>query len=387
MHTLTHWIKQSALPFWGTRGVDHSTGGFHERMHLDGTPDRDVPRRAMVLARQIYVHAHAAALGWYPAGKERAFQALEVLLTRYRSPDGAPGYVHSVAADGTIANSSRDTYAHTFILLGLAWLARTSGDAQINSLIEETLAFIDGPLSASDGTLLEGLPPSVPRRQNPHMHFYEALLALHEAIAFPSAIKRAQQIRSLLPSHFLDVNGGLVEFFDDDWQIWAGKGGGLKEPGHYAEWSWLLRKHDRLTGANADPLAEHLFARAVDFLDPNTGFLPDYCDDTEQALTVTRRCWPQTEMLKAWLAEYEWGGSESVDRADQLMRNVMKHYIRADTPGLWNEQFDSTGRPLIFYVPASTLYHLFCAAAEYERVREIPSGEPDALNNVARTTT
>ena len=29
------WMKQEALPFWGTVGVDETRGGFHERLGFD----------------------------------------------------------------------------------------------------------------------------------------------------------------------------------------------------------------------------------------------------------------------------------------------------------------------------------------------------------------
>jgi mannose/cellobiose epimerase-like protein (N-acyl-D-glucosamine 2-epimerase family) len=42
------WTKETALPFWGTTGVDQARGGFHERLDLAGKPVLDVPKRLMV---------------------------------------------------------------------------------------------------------------------------------------------------------------------------------------------------------------------------------------------------------------------------------------------------------------------------------------------------
>src|SRR3954463_14895531 len=97
---LRHWATEVALPLWSTTGFDTKRGGFHERLHLDGTPDHDAPRRTRVQARQIYVFAHAAVLGWYPEGIELALRAFEVIIDRRRAPDGAPGYVRILAPDG-----------------------------------------------------------------------------------------------------------------------------------------------------------------------------------------------------------------------------------------------------------------------------------------------
>jgi mannose/cellobiose epimerase-like protein (N-acyl-D-glucosamine 2-epimerase family) len=46
------WLKEVALPYWGTVGVDHRRGGFHERLTLKGGPVLDVPKRPMVQFRR-----------------------------------------------------------------------------------------------------------------------------------------------------------------------------------------------------------------------------------------------------------------------------------------------------------------------------------------------
>ena len=66
------WIRNEALPFWGTAGVDHARGGFHERLDLAGAPITDVPKRLMVQSRQLYVFCHAGALGWFADARHLA---------------------------------------------------------------------------------------------------------------------------------------------------------------------------------------------------------------------------------------------------------------------------------------------------------------------------
>jgi mannose/cellobiose epimerase-like protein (N-acyl-D-glucosamine 2-epimerase family) len=376
--SLRSWAIETALPFWAGAGVDAERGGFHERMQLDGTPDRACPRRTRVQARQIYVYAHAAALGWYPEGTGVALHALEFMLAKCRAPDGAPGYVHLLAADNSVLDPLRDTYDHAFVLLALAWLARASGDAQVRALIDEVLAFMDERLSASDGTLLEGClplfeqkPPPEPRRQNPHMHAYESMLALQETIAHPRARVRADALRNLLEAKFLDARTGTIgEYFTDDWRRWPDARGELAEPGHHAEWSWLLRRHQRLCGVAAEPLADHLLKVARRATDPATGFLVDEVDRAGAIRKSSRRCWPQTELAKALLAAAEAGSPRAADEAADVLRGIEAHYLAGPFPGGWIDQFDASGRRLADTIPASTFYHLFGAIAEADRVLE-----------------
>jgi mannose/cellobiose epimerase-like protein (N-acyl-D-glucosamine 2-epimerase family) len=367
--SLRHWATDVALPLWATSGFDDIRGGFHERLHLNGTADIEAARRTRVQARQIYVFSHAAVLGWYPDGARVANRAFEFMLDKCHSPDGKPGFVHLLEPTNAIANPLRDLYDHAFILLALGWLARATNDAQVTALIDEILAFLDEHLAAGDGTFYEGVPRTVPRRQNPHMHLLEAMLGLHQTINHPEALTRAAALRNLLVGKFLDPDTHtLREYFTEGWEPCSGQDGDLREPGHHAEWVWLIRTHERLTGQASDPLAGALLDWATTSAQPSTGFLIDEAEPTAQVRHGTRRLWPQTELAKACLVESEVGRAGAADDARRTLANIVTHYLAGPKPGLWFDQFDPTGRPISQYVPASSLYHIFCAIAEADRV-------------------
>src|SRR5882757_8838887 len=122
---------EHALPLWSTEGWDPATGGFVERLDQDGRADRLAPRRVRVQARQIYCFAKAAQMGWYPEGREIALRGLEHLLARAKAPDGRPGYVHTLAPDGSVLDPLRDSYDHAFVLLALSTVYALDRDAQV----------------------------------------------------------------------------------------------------------------------------------------------------------------------------------------------------------------------------------------------------------------
>ena len=78
----------------------------------------------MVQGRQLYVYCHAGLLGWYPGSRRLADDCVHHMITAFYRRDGRPGWIHSLAPDGSIASDVRDTYAHAFVLLGLAWYHR-----------------------------------------------------------------------------------------------------------------------------------------------------------------------------------------------------------------------------------------------------------------------
>ncbi|KRD96153.1 hypothetical protein ASE63_12085 [Bosea sp. Root381] len=364
---LSRWLCDEALPFWQSRGRDVVFGGVHERLRWDGAPDVATAKRVRVQARQIYCYSHASALGWFD-GLGFAGATLDWLLEKAASPDGGPGFVHLLQPDGSVANPLRDTYDHAFILLALAWYAKASGDAQARALIGATLDFLDEWMLCTDGSYREGVPPALPRRQNPHMHLFEAMLALHETLAFPGALERAGKLRSMLLERFLAPTGLLLEFFDDDWRPASGDVGRIVEPGHLAEWCWLLRRYERAAGLAPDTLPSALIDAAEATADPATGFLIDEAFSDGTCSRRSRRLWPQTEWAKAWLSEQRAGRPGAGAKAAHALGQLSTCYLGQPLPGAWIDQMDDTGRPLVDTIPASTLYHVFAAAVEADAV-------------------
>jgi mannose/cellobiose epimerase-like protein (N-acyl-D-glucosamine 2-epimerase family) len=365
---LRAWIVERALPLWATAGLDARRGGFQERLRLDGTPDLACDRRLMVQARQAYVYAHAAVLGWHDGAARLALRGVGHMLASYRGRNGLPGFADSLTAEGAVADARRDTYAHAFVLLALGWTIRATGDARFLPVVDETLAFVDEHLTAPDGSLLEGVPHCLPRRQNPHMHMFEAMLALHETIAHAGALPRARRILDLLRVKFVDPETQtLREYFDAHWQPAAGQAGDVIEPGHHAEWAWLLRKYQRLSGERGDDLANALTATAARFADAR-GLLIDEADRSGALRKPSRRLWPQTEMAKAWLAAHEAGQGGAAERAGAVLQALADDYLAGPFAGGWHDRLDADGRPDVPFVPASAFYHLFTAIAEADRV-------------------
>lgn len=366
---LARWVCDEALPFWQSSGWDQAFGGVHERLHRDGSPDLVTAKRVRVQARQIYCYAHATDLGWCD-GLRFAGSILEWMVEKAGRNGRGPGFAHLLHPDGRVSDPLCDTYDHAFILLALTWYVKVSGDSQARDLIDETLAFLDETMLCADGSYREGLPPSLPRRQNPHMHLFEAMLALHETIAYPGALERAGRLRAMLTQRFLHPAPVLREFFDDAWQPAANGVGRIVEPGHQAEWCWLLRRYERAAGLPPDALPSALIDAAETTADPATGFLIDeaFADGTPSR--TSRRLWPQTEWAKAWLSEQRIGRKGAHARATHALNQLSAAYLGQPLPGGWIDQIDETGRPMVDTIPASTLYHVFAAAVETDAACE-----------------
>lgn len=366
---LTRWLRDDVLPFWAHSGRDPKTGLFLERFLPDRTPDRLAPLRVRVQFRQIYCLSHAAVLGWFPQGAEIALAAWEATRKHFWNAKDGGGFFHILSADGAVTDSRHDSYDHAFAILGLSWLARATGEKRLLAELDELLAYIDRRLTDANGILREGDPHSLPRRQNPQMHWFEAMLAMHDAVAHPQALERAARYRHFFETVLFDrPTGTLGEYFTEDWKHAPGEAGASVEPGHQAEWTWLLRSHERLAKLPQSAEASILLETARASADPVLGLLVDETDRQHRIRKGTRRSWLQTELAKAWIAEAEVGRPGARAQALNALAALDRHYLRQPFHEGWTDQLDEKGRPLPGPVPASTLYHIQVAIVEADRV-------------------
>ena len=357
-------MVENSLPLWAGAGWDRTTGGFVERLDREGRADQNAPRRVRVQARQIFCFAKAAHIGWYPEGRAIALKGLDYLLSKARG-DSQLGFAHILAPDGSVVNPMRDTYDHAFVLLALASAYSLDHDAQILAEINLLLSFLDSKLRSPHGGFIEGLPVSLPRRQNPQMHLFEAMIAAFDATHDALFQQRAGELFALFTTNLYDKQKNILgEYFEDDWSAIQPH---QVEPGHQAEWVWLLKGFERITSCPTAQYRTQLLTSALRYTDA-TGCLIDEGSADGTILKSTRRCWPQTEIAKAWIAQAEAGDAEAPREARAALMRLQRHYLNHPVAGGWYDQFDENDHSLVDWMPASTFYHVLCAVSEAERV-------------------
>ena len=376
--TLRPWLIGHVCPFWLARIYDPA-GGFFEQLDASGAAVREARRTSLVQARLIYVFSHAYVLGGDDAFRRAAEHGLAFLLRAFRATDGA--WMHVVAVDGSVIDETRDAYDHAFVLFALAWFYNATGDASAIQLADATWSVMQRHLADRRyGGFQEQYAPDqmdlkLPRRQNPHMHLLEALLALHAVTGEKSWLRRAATLVDLFKMRFLDAEtGALIEFFGPDWTPAPGAEGLLREPGHQFEWVWLLFEfHRAMDDESVVPYAERLFAfgsrHGAEPGGATRGALYDGVDARGTVVAATKLLWPQTEFIKACVARAEWLDDPAAWPALRAQLGLIgKHFMRPDGAN-WHNQLDSEGRPLGEVTPARVLYHLFLAAAEVDRLQ------------------
>jgi mannose-6-phosphate isomerase len=359
----THLLDE-LLPLWASHGLDRKHGGCWSRLGPDRKPLPDGQKRMLVHARQVYAFTRGVELGAGSFARDAAQHALEFWLERFRDARHG-GWFRTTDDAGAPLDRSKDLYDHAFAVFALAHHARATGASDSLRLARETLGWVRDHLTdRAAGGYLEGAsesgqPVLGPRRQNPHMHWFEALLALHAAAPDSALVDDARALLELLERRWVDSTTDLLgEHFDPAWRPLPGEPGDVVEPGHHFEWVWLLERFAELQPeSRAGDLATRLFERAEALgVDPDGGVLDQLHRDGRPKLT-TKRLWPQTERLKALAAR---GLRPALERA---LERCLARYVDPSTGG-WREQLDREGRAVGTAQNATSVYHVVFALGE-----------------------
>ncbi|WDI30452.1 AGE family epimerase/isomerase [Hyphococcus flavus] len=370
------WFVDDALPLWLEQGYDNERGGFYEALNFDATPSAGRSRRVRVQTRQIHTFSQAGIRGWHNDAESLAAKGFEYFLEKACPDNGERGCVHLIDDDGEIIDDKRDLYDQAFLLLACASRWEAAKDERAIALADQALAFLDRELASPHGGWLESDRKELPRRQNPHMHLFEAFMALSRATGEDRFLNSAAKIlNDCFPAFYDSDNGSIIEFFNDD--LSGLKQNKIVEPGHIFEWVWLLSNWEELAGADFSHVRNNLYKHSA-ILGENPGFygfVYDRIDIEDPNHQSNLRLWPQTEYIKASCVQGKWGDEKAKSRSSSLMNDLFASYLNVDICGLWIDEFDPKGAPLAQGVPASILYHLFEAVTETERFETMDNAQ------------
>ena len=368
---LLGWAVDHALPFWATAGFDRDRGRFDERLTLDGERLPDVPIRLITQARQIHAYALAARRGWYSGSVSMVERAYASMVHDYHRRDGQGGWVFSIGRDGAVIDARRDLYSHAFALLAVAAYAEATGRHEALDLADETLAFLDRDMAAAEGGgFVEQVPPSDgPRRQNPHMHLFEALLFLWDCSRDQRYLERARKLFELFATRFFHADAGVLgEYFTATLEPADGVAGRIVEPGHHHEWVWLLRRFEQASGQPVQRYVDALYGHADRYGFDRIGMVVGELLIDGTPRPGVRRIWPIAEAIRSNVVEARLGRAGAPGKVAALTALLRERFLGGRPPGGWLDRLDHNGKCVNEFIPASTLYHLVGAIDEVSQM-------------------
>jgi len=234
-----NWLKAAATP----------TGFFQVTLDRQWRPLEKQIATLTSQNRQIFVMATGYELTRETAYLEAMKKGADFLLKNFRDSRYG-GLFFSVTPDGKAADERKDCYGHAFAVFGLAHAARVSRDTRYREAALETWgemkknlrdqAGFFKPATSRDFSQVQGT-----NSQNPMMHLFEALLALHDATKSKAIYRDAEaHARAMFaqgPGQLFQPGGGfLPEVYDGAWKPLPVDQRGRIDLGHQFEWAFLL---------------------------------------------------------------------------------------------------------------------------------------------------
>jgi len=366
------YVFRDMAMLWATHGWDAANRRGRERLQADLRDSNLGYRRSMVVGRQLFFLAHAFRVTRDAVFRDRAHD-LYVDLEKHFWDIEHGGWFYSVADLSGPANTTKDLYAHAFVLFGLAHyvaIFRDKGAArrlrETNALVSSRFALPKPWLAHSTTRAWDVLNRNL--EQNPHMHLLEACLSAHRAMPDDALLDGASRIIGIFTERLLTPDGNKVlEHFDEEGRP-SSENGDLIEPGHLYEWYWLLNEYARIADRPeyarlADPIMDWVEARGRDA----RGGIYDLVDVRGRPVSERRRIWPVTEAIKAWVTRARIR-RDAASRAALLtwIRFIMDRYFTGN--GGWHEYLSPALQADSDFMPASTPYHVAMAALEVEHL-------------------
>jgi mannose/cellobiose epimerase-like protein (N-acyl-D-glucosamine 2-epimerase family) len=366
------YVFRDMASLWATNGWDSEARRGRERLQLDLSDSNLGYRRSMVVGRQLFFFSHAFRITRDAIFGDRAHSLFLDLQKRFWDPLHG-GWYFSVTNDGQPADTSKDLYAHAFVLFGLVhYYAIFPGKEAMERLLDT-----HGLIKRHFRLPTDWLAHSATRsweilngnlEQNPHMHLLEAYLSAHRSISEPSFLEEADRMIGIFRDRLLTRDGQKVlEHFDHEGTP-STENGTVIEPGHLYEWYWLLNEYAEIAGLPAyAELPEPVFDWAERHgLDPGGGIY-DLVDVDGRSRSDRKRIWPVTEAIKAWTTKARTRRDDQSRRGLMAwIRFIMDNYFAGG--GRWHEYLDRNLQPDSDYMPASTPYHVAMAALEVDRL-------------------
>lgn len=320
----------------------------------------------------------------YDHTRDRAYleavrKGAEFLLAHFRDTEHG-GWFWSVSPEGEVLDTAKDSYGHAFVIFGVAHAARVTGDARFREAALGTWSEMKARLRDSAGfikprTTLDFGEVRGVNSQNPMMHLFEALLALHDVTGSRQVLEETQALADAIFGRlFQHHQGCLPELFDVEWKPLAPSRGGRIELGHQFEWAFLLsravekglpRRFLKTGGRLLDYGMKHAY-------DAEAGGIYSRGDYQGNATRGPKGWWEQAEFLRA-LAHYAAlrGRADLWPAFEKSLDFVKRNFIDAEHGG-WFGSYDPgtprDGRRLHKGSPWMVGYHVVGMYAEALRL-------------------
>ncbi len=333
-------LVNNLLPFWG-KTVDPN-GGFYGVVTVANEPVPEADKGSILNARILWTYARAYRYNPLEEYKEKADRAAEYFIAHFIDPKYG-GVYWTVDAEGHPKDMTKQTYAASFGIYGLAEHFRATGDVRsleaakaIYRTIEERVHdkarlgyqetflrdYTTGSIKGVDGQ--EG----ATKTMNTHIHLLEAYTTLY--LVWQDAELRANllELIDILQTRLYSPDTKhLILFCNNDWLPI----GQVDSYGHDIETSWLLTEAAEALGD--EQMLKNIRKQSVEMVETALregmdaeGFMR--YEKVDGVMNSRLSWWPQCETVIGCINAWQITGKKKYfDAAVRTWNYINKHFI------------------------------------------------------------
>jgi len=355
-------LTGNLLPYWSSKMVDKTNGGFYGRIDLNNKVYPDDEKGGILNARLLWTYSSAYRIYGDKSYLGLATRAKDYILAHFIDKQYGGAY-RSLNAKGEPADMRKQTYTLSFFIYSLAEYCRATGDQETleaaksifetfekYALDKESNGYFEvfsRDWKRTHDKLIGESTDKDEKTMNTHLHLMEAYTNLYRVWPDPVMKERLANVVNLFLDHIIDPKTfHLVCFMDRKWN----RTSKVDSYGHDIEASWLIYEAASLL---KDPvLLERVKKVSIKIADAATeGLQPDGSLVYEKDLAtgrvaLERSWWPQSEAIVGYLNAYEISGNiKYLERSVKCWQFTDKYLVDRKNGG-WYSNVSAEG-----YVP------------------------------------
>ena len=352
-------LTKNLLPYWSTRMVDNTNGGFYGRINVNDQVFPDEDKGGILNARILWTYSSAYRVLKDTSYLRLATRAKDYIMEHFIDGEYGGAY-RSVKSTGEPGDTRKQTYTQSFFIYGLAEYCRATGDKDALKAAKRIFEYFEKYVldresngyfevftrewERSRDRLIGEKSDEDEKTMNTSLHLMEAYANLYRVWPVKKMEKRLRNMVEIFLDNIIDDKTyHLINFMDRNWNSTSS----IDSYGHDIEASWLLYEaasllKDPALLARVKEASIKIAEAAAEGIQKD-GSMVDDKDNATGEIRMTRSWWPQVEAVVGYVNAYELTGNEKyLDYAFNNWQYTKAHFIDVKNGG-WYTSVNEAG--------------------------------------------
>lgn len=353
-------LTKNILPFWLIKAIDTENGGFFGHIQSNGKTDLEAGKGGVLNARILWTFSASYQILENPAYLEAAKWSYHYIVNHFLDKKFGGSY-WELDYQGRPINKRKQIYGLAFTLYGLVAYYRITKntnaikyaislfkDIEKHSFDSRRNGYFEAftrEWKPIDDLRLSEKDQNENKTMNTHLHLLEAYTDLYRVWKNDELKKQLKNLVELFLDRFVNEQGNLNLFFDDDWNLKSD----LVSFGHDIESSWLIQEaaevlEDEVLIKKAREKSLLIVNKNMEGLDSDGGLFYEFYP-AKGDWDKEKHWWPQAEAIVGYYNAYQLTGDEIYLKTAVNSWKFIQKFIIDKKNGEWHWSVNEKGVP------------------------------------------